>query len=129
MSRSLNRHRPLILTLLFHEFSTPPLLCVSPSRLCKSAISSAIAQWGPGKFDAYWNTCISYFANSKHFTPEQIAKIKTTPSKIIHGQNDVAYPLELSQRVFNVLRKGGVDAELVQIPGATHYVCVTASEE
>lgn len=102
---------------------------MQPSRLWKTAIPPAIVQWGPGKFDAYWNTCISFFANSKAFTPEQIARMKGTPTKIIHGENDIAYPLELSELVVDLLTKEGVEAELVQIPGATHYACITAANE
>lgn len=101
-------------------------------RLWKTAIPPAVVQWGTsasGKFDEYYNTNISFFANSKSLTVEQITKMANTPTKVIHGQNDVAYPLELSQRVVEILKKGGVDAELVEIPGATHYACVTASEE
>lgn len=55
--------------------------------------------------------------------------MKGTPIKIIHGQNDIAYPLELSERVVDLLTKEGVEAELMQIPGATHYACITAGNE
>lgn len=88
-----------------------------------------MVQWGPGKFDAYWNTCVSFFANSVAFTPEQTVKMKDTPIKVIHGHNDIAYPLEVSERAVEFLRKAGVKADLVQIPGATHYACITAGME
>lgn len=55
--------------------------------------------------------------------------MKGTPCKVVHGQSDVAYPLELSKKVVDALKQSGVDAELEQIPGATHYACVTAPEQ
>lgn len=94
------------------------------NSLVDSAVPPAIAQWGPGKLDACWNTLNAFFANSHALTPAEISRIKA-PLKIVRCDNDIAYSYEDALRLKDIFAGAGVRAELEVIPGAPQYGCVT----
>lgn len=98
-------------------------------RVVNSAVPQAVTQWGTGHLDAYFNTCIAFFTNSRPVTLEQLANMKSSPCMIVHGQDDIAYPAELAHRNAELLTEAGVPiGSVVEIPQATHYASVTGGK-
>lgn len=93
----------------------------------KSSVAQGAVIWSD--LDECWNICIGFFANSTRFTREQLCKNRGSPVLVVHGQIDIAYPIELAQGVVNALVDAGVQTEFVDVPKATHYACVTAPNE
>ncbi|MFO8036396.1 MAG: S9 family peptidase [Anaerolineales bacterium] len=60
-------------------------------------------------FENYWRLSpIKYIGNA------------TTPTLVIHSENDFRCPIEQGEQVFVSLKKQGVDTEMVRFPGEPH---------
>lgn len=93
----------------------------------KYSVAQGAVNWSD--LDECWNIFIGFFANSTRITREQLCKNRGSPVLLVHGQIDIAYPIELAQGVVNALVDAGVQTEFVDVPKATHYACVTAPNE
>ncbi len=56
----------------------------------------------------------------KHSAMYSVANV-TTPTQIIHGQNDLRVPYTQGLELFRALRRMGVPAEMVSYPRTAHY--------
>ncbi|KAF9058558.1 alpha/beta-hydrolase [Rhodocollybia butyracea] len=66
---------------------------------------------------------LDIFLNRRPHSVEELRNIKV-PVKLVHGMEDVAYPLEYSQEFLYRLQDAGVDASLEAIAGASHFGCI-----
>lgn len=53
-------------------------------------------------------------------SPLRVAHQTTTPTLIVHSENDYRCPIEQAEQYFSVLRRSGVVTELVRFPGEGH---------
>ncbi len=53
-------------------------------------------------------------------SPQAFADQVTTPTLIVHSENDLRCPLSQGQRYYLALKRNGVDAELLIFPGEDH---------
>lgn len=95
--------------------------------LVKSAAEQSAAVWRD--LDQAWNIFIGFFKNSTRLTREILHKNRGSPVIVVHGQIDIAYPIELAHLVVEALVEAEVPTEFVDVPKATHYACVTAPNE
>lgn len=63
----------------------------------------------PGDLDRLWEA-----------SPLAMAHDITTPTLIVHAENDFRCPVEQAEQLFMVLKKQGVEAELLRFPGEGH---------
>ncbi len=53
-------------------------------------------------------------------SPLSLAHQITTPTLIVHSENDFRCPIEQAEQLFMILKKAGVDAEFLRFPGEGH---------
>lgn len=53
-------------------------------------------------------------------SPQEVVGQVTTPTLVIHSEQDLRCPLSQAERYYLGLRRAGVDAELLVFPGETH---------
>ena len=77
--------------------------------------------WSPKDFLTYRIATLDFFLNRSGHSTATLSKIRV-PVKLIHGLDDVAYPLEYSLEQEKLMKDSGVDVTLTQIPNAPHFV-------
>lgn len=60
-------------------------------------------------------------------SPLSLAHRVTTPTLIVHSENDYRCPIEQAERYFDALLRAGVDAELVRFPDEGHELSRSGS--
>jgi dipeptidyl aminopeptidase/acylaminoacyl peptidase len=53
-------------------------------------------------------------------SPQAVVDRVTTPTLVLHSEQDLRCPLSQAERYFHSLKKNGVDTELVVFPGENH---------
>jgi dipeptidyl aminopeptidase/acylaminoacyl peptidase len=53
-------------------------------------------------------------------SPLAVAHRITTPTLILHSEQDLRCPIEQAEQLFSLLRRRGVDAEFLRFPGESH---------
>eukprot|EP00914_Ancora_sagittata_P013104 GHVO01025532.1.p1 GENE.GHVO01025532.1~~GHVO01025532.1.p1 ORF type:complete len:339 (+),score=41.52 GHVO01025532.1:79-1095(+) len=86
-------------------------------------IPNSMKNWNASHLEDYRLSTLDIFLNRRPHTVEELRNIKV-PVKLIHGLEDVAYPLEYTQEFLDLLKKAGIDASLEVIHGASHFGCV-----
>ncbi|KAJ7122272.1 Alpha/Beta hydrolase protein [Mycena epipterygia] len=98
------------------------------SALTTRAVSHELKNWGPAKLDEYRIATVDFFVKRTAQTPAAVSKI-ACPVKLIHCGADIAYTIEHTAEVLKLLQDNGVDAHLVEIPGAVHFGNVSHPKE
>ncbi|KAJ7108712.1 Alpha/Beta hydrolase protein [Mycena epipterygia] len=98
------------------------------SALTARAVPNALKNWGPTKLDEYRIATVDFFVKRTAQTPAAVSKI-VCPVKLIHCGADIAYAIEYTAEVLQLLQGNGVDAQLVEIPGAFHFGNVSHPKE
>ncbi|KAF8162449.1 Alpha/Beta hydrolase protein [Mycena galopus ATCC 62051] len=98
------------------------------SALTARAVPNALKNWGRTKLIEYRIATVDFFVKRTAQTPANISKIKC-PIKLLHCGADIAYAIEYTEEVLKLLQDNGVDAELIEIPGATHFGNVSNPKE
>ena len=80
-------------------------------------------QWNASHLEEYRISTLDIFLKRRAHTIEELKNIKV-PVKLIHGMEDVAYPLEYSEAFLARLQDANVSASLEAIQGASHLGCV-----
>ncbi|KAJ3821251.1 Alpha/Beta hydrolase protein [Lentinula raphanica] len=81
----------------------------------------AMASWNYHNLDQFRIMNLDFYLRRKSHPKSALSRIKG-PVKIVHGSTDVAYPKSYSEKFLNRLTEAGVDASLLEIPGAPHYL-------
>ncbi|KAJ6571003.1 Alpha/Beta hydrolase protein [Mycena vulgaris] len=99
------------------------------SALTARAVPHAMKNWGgPTKLVEYRIATVDFFTKQTAQTPAAVRKI-TCPVKLIHCGADIAYAVKYSAEVLKLLQDNGVAAQLVEVPGATHFGNVSNPKE
>ncbi|KIY61499.1 alpha/beta-hydrolase [Cylindrobasidium torrendii FP15055 ss-10] len=86
-----------------------------------------VEAWSKKNFDIYDRMMGDFSNNRREYTDAELARI-SVPVKLIHGRDDIAYPVERTQTLLGRLLNAGVNASFIDIPDAPHWVCTyTAS--
>ncbi|KAL0581776.1 hypothetical protein V5O48_000253 [Marasmius crinis-equi] len=93
------------------------------TALVKNAYPMAKKNWGPKDFDSYRVATLDFFLSRTGHSFDALSNIKV-PVRLIHGLDDVAYPLEYTVEQEKLMKDAGVDVTLTQIPRAPHFVVV-----
>lgn len=96
--------------------------------LVARCVPQALKNWGPKKLADYRIVTVDFFTKRKAQTAAAVSKI-TCPVKLVHCGADIAYAIEYSAEVLKLLQENGVDASLVEIPGAVHFGNVSHPKE
>ncbi|KAF5365553.1 hypothetical protein D9757_010902 [Collybiopsis confluens] len=91
--------------------------------LVAGVVPNFMKTWNASHLDEFRVSTLDIFLNRHAYTIEELQKFKV-PVKLIHGLEDVAYPLEYSEKFLHRLQSAGVNASLDAIPGASHFGCV-----
>jgi dipeptidyl aminopeptidase/acylaminoacyl peptidase len=84
-----------------------------------SFYGSSDANWSFQAFlggEAPWENLENYWRQS----PMEAIANATTPTLVIHSEQDMRVPLEQGEQVYVALKKKGIDAELVLFPDESH---------
>lgn len=92
-------------------------------------MKDATVNFGYGRLDQAYNVAVGFFKNLPPWEVWDRDIFRDVPCLLIRGDQDIAYPVELSEGFMDMLRKTGAKAEYVEVPGATHFACVTAPEK
>ena len=66
---------------------------------------------------------------SRDSVASQIPQLNHIPTLIIHGDNDLAYPVSKGQEIYDLISQGAqTKSKLVVIPGAPHFLNLTSVE-
>ncbi|KAJ7468065.1 Alpha/Beta hydrolase protein [Mycena latifolia] len=98
------------------------------SALTARAVPHALKNWGPKNLDEYRIATVDFFVRRTAQTPAAVSKI-TCPVKLVHCGADIAYAIEYTAEVLKLLQDNGVDATLVEVPGAIHFGNVSNAKE
>ena len=66
--------------------------------------------------EAPWENLANYWKQS----PLQYIGNATTPTLVIHSENDFRCPIEQGEQIYVALKRQGVDTEMVRFPGSSH---------
>lgn len=87
--------------------------------------TSDIGSWFmPMLLDADWHTGIDRLREQ---SPMYYADHITTPTLILHSEEDWRCPIEQAEQLFAVLRRNGVDVTLARFPGENHELSRSGS--
>ncbi|KAK0489698.1 alpha/beta-hydrolase [Armillaria luteobubalina] len=78
----------------------------------------------PAKFEQYERGVIGFLNNRKEYSKDELSQI-CVPVKLVHCLEDIAYPLEYSERFMRQLREAGVTVSLATISEVPHFGVVT----
>ncbi|KAJ6451822.1 Alpha/Beta hydrolase protein [Mycena vitilis] len=98
------------------------------SALTTRVVPNALKNWGPKHLDEYRIATVDFFVKRTAQTAANVRKIRC-PIKLIHCGADIAYAVEYTEEVHKLLRDNGVDARIVEIPGAIHFGNVSHPKE
>ena len=60
-------------------------------------------------------------------SPMSLAHRITTPTLVLHAEDDLRCPIEQAEQLFALLRRNGVEAELLRFPGESHELSRSGS--
>ncbi|KAJ7778081.1 Alpha/Beta hydrolase protein [Mycena metata] len=98
------------------------------NALVARAVPFALKNWGPSKLNEYRIATVDFFVKRTAQTPAAIRKI-SCPVKLLHCGADIAYPIEYTEEVLKLMLENGVNAQLIEIPGALHFGNVSSPKE
>ncbi|ESK91575.1 alpha beta hydrolase fold protein [Moniliophthora roreri MCA 2997] len=93
------------------------------SALVQVLYPTAKKIWGPKDFDAYTTSTLDFFTQRKGYSRQELSKIKA-PVKLIHGLDDVAYPIEYTMEQEKLMKDAGLDVTFTTIAHAPHFIVV-----
>ncbi len=96
------------------------------AAVTQRSVSNLISFWGSCDFNwsfqrefgdqPPWETFENYWQQS----PISHIGSATTPTLVIHSENDLRCPIEQGEQVFVALKKLGVETEMIRFPGEPH---------
>ncbi|KAJ3795383.1 Alpha/Beta hydrolase protein [Lentinula aff. detonsa] len=103
-----------------YMFTTPQL---SPlvTAMIRITYPVAMVKWSYHYLDQFRVMNLDFYLNRKSHTKSALARIIGSV-KLVHGSEDIAYPRSYSEEFLKHLNKAGVDASLLEVPGAPHYL-------
>lgn len=84
--------------------------------------------WGRENFGVFHAVTVKFFLNRFPLPVSSLARIRS-PIALVHCSEDIAYPIEDSEELLELLRRADLDAKLHSIAGAPHFGNVTHVEE
>ncbi|KAJ7118676.1 Alpha/Beta hydrolase protein [Mycena crocata] len=98
------------------------------SALTARAVPYSLKNWGPTKLDEYRIATIDFFTLRKAQTSAAVSKIRC-PIKLVHCGADIAYAIEYTAEVKQLLEDNGVSVQMVEVPGAVHFGNISNPKE
>ncbi|KAJ8077592.1 hypothetical protein PM082_002024 [Marasmius tenuissimus] len=79
--------------------------------------------WGPDHFENFHRATVDFFTKRRRHSDEEFRRIRV-PIKLVHGMDDIPYPVEYSMEQEKMLRDlcPGNFKGLAKIKGAPHFV-------
>ncbi|KAL0066714.1 hypothetical protein AAF712_006319 [Marasmius tenuissimus] len=84
--------------------------------------------WGPDRFENFHRATVDFFTERKRHAVDALRRIKV-PVRLVHGMDDIPYPVEYSMEQEEMFREAGVDVGLDKLVGAPHFVVVDSKME
>ncbi|KAE9392270.1 alpha/beta-hydrolase [Gymnopus androsaceus JB14] len=84
--------------------------------------------WGYPGLRNYRIATLEFLVNRRSQSKAALSRLRC-PVKIVYGTDDVAYPLEYTEKFSEDLEEAGVDASLFTVPGAPHFACLDHADE
>ncbi|KAK0489697.1 alpha/beta-hydrolase [Armillaria luteobubalina] len=78
----------------------------------------------PENSEEFERGVFDFLNNRKEYSKDELSRI-CVPVKLVHCLEDIAYPLEYSERFMRQLKEAGVTVSLATIPEAPHFGVVT----
>lgn len=96
------------------------------AAVTQRCVSNLISFWGSTDFNWIWQEVFGGkppFENFEKFwqhSPIRYIGNATTPTLVIHNENDLRCPIEQGEQVFVALQRKGVPSEMVRFPEESH---------
>ncbi|KAJ4483868.1 Alpha/Beta hydrolase protein [Lentinula aciculospora] len=81
----------------------------------------AMSKWDYHHLDQFRAMNLDCYINRKSHPKSTLARINC-PVKLVHGDDDVAYPVSYAEKFLRRLEEAGVEASLFEVTGAPHYL-------
>ncbi|KAF8828670.1 hypothetical protein HHX47_DHR3000370 [Lentinula edodes] len=103
-----------------YMFSNPKL---SPlvTAMTRVTYPVAMVRWNYHHLDQFRIMNLDFYLNRKSHPKSVLARIIGSV-KLVHGSEDVAYPKSYAEEFLRQLEEAGVEASLLEVPGAPHYL-------
>ncbi|KAJ6557950.1 Alpha/Beta hydrolase protein [Mycena capillaripes] len=98
------------------------------NALTARAVPHALKNWGPSHLEEYRIATVDFFTKRTAQPPAAVRKVQC-PIKLVHCGADIAYAVEYTEEVLKLLQENGVEAQMVEIPGAIHFGNVSNPKE
>ncbi|KAG7086410.1 hypothetical protein E1B28_002365 [Marasmius oreades] len=93
------------------------------SALIKNTLPPARKNWGPKGLVQHRIATLDIFVNRTSHSKEALSKINV-PITLVHGLDDVAYPLEYTLEQEKQMRDAGINVKVAKIQNGAHFVAV-----
>jgi dipeptidyl aminopeptidase/acylaminoacyl peptidase len=96
------------------------------AAVAQRLVSNLISFWGSTDLNWIWQDVFGGkppFENVQHFwdhSPIKYIGAATTPTLVIHSENDQRCPIEQGEQVFVALQRLGISSEMVRFPEESH---------
>ncbi|KAG7093263.1 hypothetical protein E1B28_006946 [Marasmius oreades] len=84
--------------------------------------------WGPENFDVFHRATVDFFTQRRSHSVDSLKKIKV-PITLVHGMDDISYPVEYSIQQEKIFRDAGLKVTLHKLAGAPHFAVVDLKME
>ncbi|KAJ7120269.1 alpha/beta-hydrolase [Mycena epipterygia] len=101
-----------------------PLITAVASR----SLSLAIRNWGSGNHDIMHIVSVKFFLNRELYSVSTLSRVRCL-IVLVHCSEDVAYPINYSEELLDLLHSAALDAKIHSIDGAPHFGNITHSKE
>ncbi|KAK7041562.1 hypothetical protein VNI00_009149 [Paramarasmius palmivorus] len=87
--------------------------------------------WGPNNFDLFHTATVDFFTKRKAHSKEALQSIAQRGVKmmLVHGLDDIPYPLEYSVEQEKIFKDAGIDVTLAKVKHAAHFVVADYGKE
>ncbi|THU78604.1 alpha/beta-hydrolase [Dendrothele bispora CBS 962.96] len=84
--------------------------------------------WSPKNFPQFRAATLDIFIERQSHSLEALSTLRNIPIALIHGLDDVAYPLTYTEEFMQQLKDAGVSPKLYKVPGQPHFLNVDTKE-
>ncbi|KIY53081.1 alpha/beta-hydrolase [Fistulina hepatica ATCC 64428] len=89
--------------------------------------SQQLKNWTAANLEEFRAVTVGFFKDSR-VTMNDLSNVRC-PVLLIHGDDDIAYPLETAQELHQAMIDSGIDAQLRRVKDATHFAITTQPKE
>lgn len=96
----------------------------SLSSVLQLALPDGLVNWTEERLEEIHTIQVKFFCDRKPHTPALLKRIQC-PIRLIHCTEDIAYPINFVEEVYDRLQDAGVNVQVACVRDAPHFGSVT----